>query len=100
MPSTLERTQIYLPLKLKSRLKQQARVLDRSFSRVVIEFLEEHLQKCAPRKNAAKTLLEGAQRAEEYAKKYNLHPPKDVAANHDYYLYGDGSPKFSTKNDV
>lgn len=96
----LERTQIYLPAKLKSRLKQQARDLDRSFSRVVIESLEEHLHKCAPRKNPFQTLLEGARRAEEYAKKHNIHPPKDLSVHHDYYLYGEGSPKFGTKRNV
>ena len=96
----LERTQIYLPVSLKSRLKRQARVLDRSFSRVIIESLEEHLEKCALKKDAAQTLLEGAHRAEEYAKKYDLHPPKDLAVNHDYYLYGDGSPKFGVKRNI
>ena len=96
----LERTQIYLPVSLKSRLKRQARVLDRSFSRVVIESLEEHLEKCVLKKNAAQTLLEGARRAEEYAKENTIHPPKDLAVNHDYYLYGDGSPKFGTKRGI
>ncbi len=33
----------------------------------------------------------------ELGKKLKIKLPKDTSLNHDYYLYGEGSPKFGSK---
>lgn len=87
--STMVRTQIYLPVKLKQRLQAEARVRELSFSEILREQLEEYLKdRKTSRINGAQILLEGARWAEEYAKKENIHAPKDLSVNHDKYLYG------------
>jgi len=86
MPSTLERTQVYLPRDLKRRLKQRARVRRCSFSEVLRGYVEEKVQQEEekhPKVNAAANLLRMALKSEEEG----LTGPSDLSVNHDYYLY-------------
>ncbi len=90
--STLERTQVYLPTKLKKRLKQEARLRNGTFSQVLREDLEALYNKndTKPKLNAAAILLRGALQAEQNAKKYGRQDRVKLNNDHDDILYGRG----------
>ena len=93
--SQLVRTQIYLPVKLKQAIKSQAKLRNRSFSDLLRDFLEACLEEQQKKQgDGALSLARMAKRAEEEG----ANGPSDLAINHDYYLYGDGSPKFGKQN--
>ena len=96
--SQLVRTQIYLPVKLKQTIKSQAKLKNRSFSDTLREYLEVHLAEEQKKKkgNGVASLIKMA----EDAKREGVRGPSDISTNHDYYLYGEGSPKWASKRQV
>ena len=85
----MKRTQLYLPEKTLKILKKEAEENRRSVSDIVREKLDESLRRSGG--GCAEFLLKIA----EEAKKYKVSAPHDLSTNHDEYLYGRKSPKWS-----
>jgi len=84
---TQERTQIYIPKKLKADAKNTAKLYGSSFSDFVRIAVKEKLDRHkVTGGDGTKSLLNMALRA----KKENTKGSSDLSVNHDYYLYGDG----------
>lgn len=83
----MERTQIYIPKKLKTEIKKATKAEGGNFSDFVREALKARLEtrKHTQQKRGAKILLDMAQRAKQEKAK----GPSDLSINVDKYLYGD-----------
>lgn len=81
----LQRTQLMLDDQLKQDLLELAELTNRSMSDLVREFVAEKVEEKKKKKKptAGEALLALA----EAAKKLNFKGPRDLARNHDRYLY-------------
>lgn len=80
------RTNLYLPKTLHQALKRFAREKNSSMAELTRKYLEERVEEEKKSKNGVEVLLKMAARA----KKSKGSGLGDLAANHDYYLYGKG----------
>lgn len=85
----MERTQLYLPAILKREALKRARAIDVSLAELVRQALQMLLSTKEEKKSVygANVLLQMAAQAQ----KKHAKGPKDLAINHDDYLYGDKS---------
>lgn len=88
----MKRTQLYLPEDLYLRLVQEARRQRRAMAALARDFLQAGVERERKRgkKGGAAVLL----RMAEEGRRLGVRAPKDLAVNHDRYLYGDRSPEF------
>ncbi|OGM30801.1 hypothetical protein A2630_00410 [Candidatus Woesebacteria bacterium RIFCSPHIGHO2_01_FULL_44_10] len=87
----LQRTQIMLDQNTKTDLELLSQATGKSISLLIREYLSTPIKKerrkvlkNKAKVNTAKVMLEMAKRAEQLG----LGGPRDLAINHDYYLYG------------
>ena len=85
----MRRTQLYLPEKTLEILKKEAAETKKTVSEIVRESVATRLKE--RRGNGASFLVKLALQAE----KEGIKGPSDLSTNHDEYLYGRKSPKWS-----
>jgi predicted DNA-binding protein len=73
--------QISLPEELDQKIQERAKLLKESEERVIRELIEQGLQAPKPWKNAGEALSSLSE--------LGIRGPKDLAINHDKYLYED-----------
>ena len=73
---------IYLPEDLEQQIQQRAKLLKESEDRVIRELIEEGLKKPKQQWNNAGEALSSLS-------ELGIKGPKDLASNHDKYLYED-----------
>ena len=78
------RTNLYFPKSLHQQLRILSQRENKSMAELVRDFVASGIE--AKRDGGAATLLKMAERA----KRLKFKGPKDLAINHDYYLYGKG----------
>ncbi len=86
----MKRTQLNLDEKTYYQLVNYARNQKTSLSEAARKLISKQIHDEAPKKNP---LLELARLGE----KLKVKGPKDLSVNIDYYLYGEGNPKFGRK---
>jgi len=87
----MKRTQIYIPHEIHRRVAREAKRRKCSMAKLLRESIEKDYG-IIPKEGNAQVLIKMIENAEELDNKYPLPPggPKDLAENHDYYLYGKG----------
>lgn len=86
----MKRTQLNLDEKTYYQLVSYARSRNSSISEAARKLISKQISDEEPNRNP---LLELAKLGE----KLKVKGPKDLSTNIDYYLYGEGSPKFGSK---
>lgn len=86
----MKRTQLNFDEKTYYQLVSYAREKKTSLSEAARRLISKQISDETPNTNP---LLELARLGE----KLKVRGPKDLSANLDYYLYGEGSPKFGSK---
>lgn len=84
----MKRTQLNLDEKTYYHLVSYARREKTSLSEAARKLISKQITQEYPN---AKTALLGLA---ELGKKLKIKMPKDASVNHDYYLYGEGNPKY------
>lgn len=85
----MKRTQLNLDEKTYYQLASYARQGNTSLSEAARNLISRQISKEAP--SAKDVLMELVKLGE----KSHIKLPKDSSLNHDYYLYGEGSPKLT-----
>lgn len=85
----MRRTQLNFDEATYFQVVDYARKQKLSVSSAVRRLVAKQLKREAPKENPLLGLA-------ELGKKYKFKGPPDLGINHDYYLYGEGSPKFGT----
>lgn len=87
----MKRTQLNFDEKTYYQLVSYARRENTSLSEAARKLISKQIRKETP---SAKDVLMGLV---ELGEKLNIKLPKDASINHDYYLYGEGNPKFANR---
>lgn len=87
----MKRTQLNLDEKTYYQLVSYARSKQTSLSEAARKLISKQIRKETP---SAKDVLMGLVKL---GKKANIKGPHDLSNKIDYYLYGDGSPKFGRR---
>ena len=87
----MKRTQLNLDEKTYYQLVSYAQRENSSLSEAARNLISKQICKETP---SAKDVLMGLV---ELGEKLNIKLPKDASLNHDYYLYGEGNPKFASR---
>lgn len=88
----MKRTQLNLDEKTYYQLVSYAESKKTSLSEAARSLIGKQIRKEAP---SAKNVLLGLA---ELGRKYKVRGPHDLSTKIDYYLYGEGNPKFGSKN--
>lgn len=80
------RTNIYLPIATHQKLQNLSKQEKKSMAEMIRKFVDKGIAEQAKKETGADVLLKMAERA----KKSKGSGLKDLAINHDYYLYGEG----------
>ncbi|MDP3758393.1 MAG: hypothetical protein Q8Q86_01620 [Candidatus Daviesbacteria bacterium] len=86
----MKRTQLNLDEKTYYQLVSYAEENKTSLSSAARNLLSKQIRREESGKKGTNPFLELVKIGE----KYETKGPKDLSINHDYYLYGEGSPKF------
>ncbi len=86
----MKRTQLNLDEKTYYQLVSYARDNKTSLSGAARNLISKQIRKEIP---SAKNVFMGLVKLGE---RLNIKLPKDASINHDYYLYGEGNPKFAS----
>lgn len=87
----MKRTQLNFDEKTYYQLVSYAREKQTSLSGAVRELVSKQINKA--KTSTMGDLLELV----ELGKKSRMKLPRDLSENHDYYLYGEGNPKFANR---
>ncbi|MBI2086196.1 hypothetical protein HYT74_02555 [Candidatus Daviesbacteria bacterium] len=88
----MKRTQLNLDEKTYYQLVSYAREEKTSLSSAARNLISKQINKEKPTSTMGSLL-----KLVELGEKSQVKLPRDLSENHDYYLYGKGSPKFGTR---